>query len=85
MAAKRTTKSDIELKREFAVERFFWTFCGQFVRARDAGLLDSPYSQILLCFKQNRHGFHTIRKEKPTAAAQISISFPIVAADLVCI
>ena len=45
----------------------------------------SPYSQILLCFKQNRHGFHTIRKEKPTAAALINISFPIVAAALVCI
>ena len=45
----------------------------------------SPYSQILLCFKQNRHGFYTIRKEKPTAAALINISFPIVAAALVCI
>lgn len=46
MAAKRTTKSDVELKREFAVERFFWTFCGQFVRARDAGLLETFWDDM---------------------------------------
>ena len=55
-----------------------------FIHDQDA-VAASPYSQILLCFKQNRHGFHTIRKEKPTAAARINISFPIVAAALVCI
>ena len=60
MAAKRTTKSDVQLKREFAVEQFLWTFCGQFVRAREAGLLETFWDDM-------KHAKARFDHDKPTS------------------